>query len=448
MKRLIFILLSLLFFTENTYAVSREIYGTGVLLMERSTGRVIFEQNKNMLIYPASMIKVLTVLVALEHMNLHEIVVVGDEINYVPFGSSVAGHFIGEHITAENLLYALLLPSGNDTANVVVAHVAYLITGYRMPFPEAEALFTGLMNELAIRVGATSSYFTNAHGFHDTRMRVTALDLATIANYAMDNNIIRQVAGTILREGMSAIGVDGPTREISWHNTNRLLVSEFHFPYATGLKTGFHTPAGHSFIGTAINPENGLEFITVIGGSTTNQRWIDTVYLFEYAFANYSIETIHIGNNVVIEVDVKNPRWGDDETIDLFGTSNFSSLLSVSEIQRIGREIYLFDEPFYVTENYERLLVAPAYAGQILGEVRYVLDGDVIFVDNIVNRNYIHEWSYLASLEYVVNFVVENPISIISLSAYLAIIFFIIIVVSVTSSIIKFRRKRRRRLYR
>ncbi|MCL1924832.1 MAG: D-alanyl-D-alanine carboxypeptidase [Defluviitaleaceae bacterium] len=444
MKLIIFLLIFLFIIFDNTYAVERELTGTGIILMERSTGRVIYEQNSNMLIYPASMIKVLTTIVALEHMDMNEIVVVGEEINHVPFGSSTAGHFIGEHITGRNLIYGLLLPSGNDTSNVVAAHVAYLVTGNSdMHFEEAEAIFINLMNEKARSIGAESSYFTNAHGFHDPRMRVTASDLALIANYAMNNAIIREVASTISIETQSAYGVTGATRDLNWFNTNRLLTGEFYYPYAIGLKTGFHTPAGHSFIGVA--SKDGLEFITVIGGSTANQRWIDTTYLFEYAFANYSIETIHIGNNAVSEFPIKNRRWGDNSYINTYGTTNFSSLFSLEELARIERELVLFEDPFYIDSDGHRFLVAPLYAGNMLGEIIYRLDGEVIFTDNIVTRTDIYAWSYISSIQYMINYVIENPISIISLSAYLGIIFFLMILIRVISFIVKLVKRRKKR---
>ena len=449
MKILLFLLIFIFIFNTNAFAVERDLTGTGIILMERSTRRVIYERNSTMLIYPASMVKVLTALVALEYIDMEEIIVVGDSINNTPAGSSVAGHFIGEHITGRNLIYGLLLPSGNDTANIVAAHVAYRVTGNSdLHFGDAEVIFADLMNEKARNIGAISSNFTNAHGFHDPRMRVTALDLANIANYAMDNQIIREVVSTIaLREMPGAQTLDGPTRELNWDSTNRLLVGEFYYPYAIGIKTGFHTPAGHCFIGAAYR--NGLEFITVIGGSTATERWIDTIYLFEYAFENYSIETIHIGNNLISEISIKNPRWGDEAYTSTFGTQDFSSLFSTDELSRIEREIIFHEEPFYTDEEGYQFLVAPVYAGQIVGRIVYTLDGEEIFIDDIVNRDYIYEWSYFSSIQYMINYVLENPLSILSLSAYLGIIFFIIIFTRTTAFIIRLvkRTRKRRRKY-
>lgn len=418
-----------------------ELTGTAILLLERSTGRVLYERNADMHIYPASMIKVLTSIVMLDHIAMDDIVVVGNEIDYVPFGSSRVGHELGEHITGLNLLRGLMLPSGNDTANVAANRVATLVTGRVLEFDEAQAVFTALMNERARQIGMTSSNFVNAHGFHDPDMQVTARDLAILADYAIDIPMIRQVAGE-----MSYVGYTVPpevegwetmrTRHVTWNNTNRLLIGVFYHPDVTGLKTGFHTPAGHTFLGTA--ERNGIELISVIGGSYNETRFVDTSRLFDYAFDYYDFHPVHVGLNPVGAITIENPRWGEEAEVSVFGTTNFSYFLNQEELAAI-EQIFIFDEAFlYHQETVESddvlegeevtpTFLAPLHAGDVIGRVIYRLDGQDLFYDNVVITEDVLAWSYLSSFWYLVNYVQENPFSIFSLSLLLGVIFICII---------------------
>ena len=445
MRKLIALAVTLLFivtafFPKNIFA-NPDFYdmtGTSIMLVERNTGRILYERNADMLIYPASMIKVLTAIVMLDHLELDEIFVVGTEIQYVPFGSSVVGHVWGEHITGLNLLRGLMLPSGNDTANVVAAQVANRVSGLNLPFQQAEAIFTDLMNERARQIGLTSSNFTNAHGFHDPLMQVTARDLIALADYAIGVPAIRQVAGEINHTGHT-VPENHPdfenilTRQVNWNNTNRMLVGIFHHPHVTGLKTGFHTPAGHTFLGTA--EHNGIELISVIGGSYNETRFVDTARLFDYAFENYDFHLIHVGLNLIDEIEIHNPRWGDANYRPVFGTTNFVYFLNFEERNAVEQEIIFFDEfmyrSYYNGYNYNEdqpvRFVAPLYAGNIIGRVVYTLDGQELFFDHIVVTEDIIAWSYIESFWFVVNYLRENPFSILGLSVILGLIFLSII---------------------
>ncbi|MCL1936194.1 MAG: D-alanyl-D-alanine carboxypeptidase [Defluviitaleaceae bacterium] len=450
MKKVIFYLTFFIFnsfFVKDIFAEQHlDITGTAVILMERSTGRVVYERNADTPIYPASMIKVLTAIVLLDHTDINDIVRVGNSIYHVPFGSSIASHFYGEHITVHNLLRGLLLPSGNDTANIVAAHVSYVVSGEDMDFAEAEQFFANLMNERARSIGAVNSNFTNAHGFHDPLMQVTARDLAKITDYAMNNSIIMSVASEISFIGESAPNPDGNlnTREIDWSNTNRLLVGEFFNEDVTGLKTGFHTPAGWCFIGTAYR--DGIELISVIAGSYANVRWVDTNALFDYSFENYEITTIHNPSNVIETINIQNSRWGDESTVNTFGTTSFSHYISIEELSQINRDIVFFENllytPEYGNENDEILFLAPLYAGDVVGNVIYSLNGVELFRDNIVVPKDVLPWSILSSIGFVTNYLIENPFSIFGLSFMLAIIFFGIICYQFTNIVINIRRKR------
>ena len=445
-KIIIFLLIYIVLLPTSIFANRQqleELVGTAIILMERNTGRVLFERNADMLIYPASMIKVLTAIVMLDYIQPDDVIRVSNEIYHVPFGSSLAGHFYAEHISGLNLLRALLLPSGNDSANVVVANVVRLHTGENMPFPQAEQVFANLMNEKARQIGAIHSNFTNAHGFHDPQMQSTARDLAIISDYAMNIPIIRQVAAELHFSGPSLENPapNQPTQQLSWSNTNRLLVGQYHNPYATGLKTGFHTPAGWCFIGTAY--KDGLDIITVIAGSYASQRWFDTTTLFNYAFDNYEMRNVHYGSDVIYEIDIHNPRWGDEATATVTGTTDFSYLLSEVELDSIQRDVVFLSDIAYESDG-NLAFIAPLHAGDIIGSVIYTLNGAELFRDDIIIVQDIYPWSYSASFRFVIGYLTENPFSIFGLSLMLALIFLSIVLYKLIVIAKRIRAKRSR----
>lgn len=438
---------------------SHELYGvtgTAVLLQERSTGRILYARNPDMPIYPASMIKVLTAIVLLDHVGLDDVVMVGNEIHHVPAGSSIVQHAFGEQVTGQNLLYGLLLPSGNDTANVVAAHVARLVHGAPLPFEEAETLFVQLMNERASAIGLTDSHFTNAHGFHDPQMQVTARDLARLADYALNIPVIRQVAGTLNYTGYTVPPTTAnwetmQTRPISWNNTNRLLAGALHNPEVTGLKTGFHTPAGHTFLGSG--QRDGIELITVIGGSYAETRFVDTTRLLNYGFSHYAFRQVHGGGEHLADITLVNPRWGDEAVIPVYSTVDFSYFLSEAELARVQHQITFLEALLYEPEHdtleeataREQLFVAPLAIGQPVGVISYTLDGVLLFQDDLIVTQEVLAWSYTESFWFLVNYVQTYPLSIFSLSLILGLIFLGIMVTWMVSLSRQLRRKSKRR---
>ena len=449
MKITIAILIIGLFFPALVAAqeAQEELYinATAAILIERTTGRIIYERNANRLIYPASMIKVLTAIIALDHIRLDDIIIVGDEINYVPFGSSVVGHVEGEHISGHNLIRALLIPSGNDTSNVTAAHVSYLVTGSRLPFEEAEAVFIGLMNERARGLGATRSNFTNAHGFHDENMQTTVSDLAIIANYAMDNPTIRNVAAELAYTGytVSAPEEGMQTREVTWNSTNRMLVGQFFHPDIIGLKTGFTTPAGRCFIGVA--QRDGIELISVIAGSEDPYRWHSTADLVNHGFDNYFMHTIQQGGSIIDDINIYNPRWGDADLARAYVQDTFIHFLNHSEVDSLERRI-VYNEDLTVLDEYGEIMafVAPLYAGTIIGSVIHTINGTEIFRDDIIITEDILAWSFGYSFLFVITFLRENPLSIFGLSFLLGLIFLGIIIFKITSFVVKILNRRKR----
>ena len=159
-------------------------------------------------VYPASTTKILTCLVALEHGDLSDTVTVPEEARITVSGSSMADLKVGDQLSLQDLLYGLMIPSGNDAAAAVAVYIA-----------GSEEAFAEMMNETALRLGATQSHFVNPHGLPDDNHYTTPYDMYLIFQAAMKNPDFRDIIATTSHDA-EVLGADGVTMTISWETTN------------------------------------------------------------------------------------------------------------------------------------------------------------------------------------------------------------------------------------
>lgn len=303
---------------ENTSVP--EIYAPSVILIEKETGDILYEKDAHSSMYPASTVKIMTALLTLENTKLNNIVTISNSaVSSVPSGYTVSRIQPGENLTVENLLYATLVPSGNDAANALAEYIGGDI-----------ANFADMMNKKAKELGCNDTNFTNPNGVHDINMHTTAYDLALISRYAMNNAEFRKIVSTATYTLPSSNVY--PNNDRVFKNSNHLINSSSNHYYenAIGIKTGYTNPAQNCLVAGA--EKNGVELIAVILGSTasntSNQaKFVDAKNLFEYGFDNYSDYYINlsskkntnilesniinsvIDNNAVMDKNNK-PRWG------------------------------------------------------------------------------------------------------------------------------------------
>lgn len=270
---------------ENTKnAINDEILQTvnrgasGAVCIEASSRRVLYTDGKDEVCYPASTTKVLTALIALERLPLDKIVTVPEIAEGVE-GSSIYLK-AGDTITVEDLLFGLMLRSGNDAAVTLATEVAGGIDE-----------FASLMNGKAKMLGARNSHFVNPHGLHDENHYTTAYDLALICATAYENHDFVRIVGTKQRK----IEVSGEARYIA--NKNKLLKL---FEGANGVKTGFTKKSGRCLAGGA--KRGDMQLITVV--LNHGDMWNDTVRMLNFGFDNYEMipldnALLTSGNNVV-----------------------------------------------------------------------------------------------------------------------------------------------------
>jgi len=273
------------------------LVASAAILIEAQSGEVIFEKNADAIMYPASTTKIMTALLTIQSMaydNLVEEVEISAYAGNPPANSSRVPVTEGEFVRMIDLLYGMMLRSGNDAATALAEHIA-----------GSEAAFAERMNDAAAFLGCENTHFVNAHGYHDPNHYTTARDMAIIARTAMRLSdyghlpqeiqeslpTFREVSETV-EYVMPATNMH-PSRKLITHNDmiNRTKENNRHyFADAIGIKTGFHTEAMYCFVGAA--ERGGVELISVVFHSSDRERWTDTRRLMEYGFSQYRSVTL------------------------------------------------------------------------------------------------------------------------------------------------------------
>ncbi len=233
-------------------------------------------------IYPASITKLATALIAMEHLEQDDVIEVDDVLDLVAWGSSVAELQEGDTLSVGQLVEAMLLPSGNDAAYVLAAAAGREIAGDSgLPASEAVSTFMAVMNARATELGMTDSHFVNPDGIHDEEHYMTFSDLAVLGKLATENETIMRYANIV----QQTVELHG--EEIKWKNTNALIdpLSEYYCPYAVGLKTG-QTPSAGSCLLSAFRMDDRELIIGVFGCPEVDDRFDDTLQLFNQTVLN------------------------------------------------------------------------------------------------------------------------------------------------------------------
>ena len=227
----------------------------------------------------ASITKLVTASVAIKYMPLDTMITVGSELSLVKPDSSVCGLREGYRLNLKQLLYGLLMSSGNDAAYTIAVNVARYQSGNKeMSDRDAVEYFCGLMNTLASEIGATNSSFSNPEGWDDENNYSTVQDLAVIARYAKNQELIAEISSTVYYTTPIASG-----GAMTFNNSNFLLHEggRFYSPYATGLKTGSTSGAGKCLVAT-VNID-GHDYIAVVLGCPNDEaRYSSMLALISY----------------------------------------------------------------------------------------------------------------------------------------------------------------------
>lgn len=365
--------------TEEKDKILPELEAEGAILIDRDTGKVLYAHNIDQPFYPASTTKILTALLAIENGNMEDVVTVSNEANLVERDGTIAGLDLGEEIDLEKLIYGLMLPSGNDAAYTIAVYIARKVTNNPdMPMNEAIDYFCDMMNQRARAAGAKNSHFSNPHGYHRDDHFTTPYDIAMIAREAMKYEFFQKVVATPMytMEDWNGMDKEDPTKkEIRyWKNTNLLIDKnnkKYYYPYATGIKTGYTSYAGQCLVSSA--KKDNLNLIAVVFKSTKDGKWTDSINLFEYGFNNFVPYQFVKDGEVLGTTEVLNCEDGNKGIVNLIARKGYIDIMRKDEIRKIEKKIS-------IQPNIE----APVRKGQIIGQVSYYLDSNLLFCTDLI----------------------------------------------------------------
>jgi D-alanyl-D-alanine carboxypeptidase len=261
---IIILLIIGLFYPISGHA-SIDVSGDNAILLEQSTGRVLFEKNAHEKASIASITKIMTAIIAIESGKMDEKATASRKAIYTE-GSSIYLEQ-GELMTIEDLVYGLMLRSGNDAAIAISEHIG-----------GSEEGFVHLMNEKAKWLGMTNTNFDNPHGLDAEDHYSTAYDMAILMQYAMQNEEFAKISSTTNYLAHS--------RTYSWQNKNKLL-TQF-YEYCTGGKTGYTRNTGRTLVTSAEKEDMQLIAVTL----NAPDDWQDHMRMFEWGFEEFDMHPL------------------------------------------------------------------------------------------------------------------------------------------------------------
>lgn len=368
-KKKILLLLMLLIISVQTISFADEvsIKSKAAILVEVSTGRILYEKNSTEKMWPASTTKIMTAILTIEKCNLDDIVTVSETaISNIPSGYVTCDLQVGEEISVKDLLNALMIVSANDAAYVLAEHVGGSVVE-----------FADLMNQKARELGCTGTHFVNPNGVHDERHYSTAYDLYLIATYAMKNPTFRELVSQT--DAILPVTNKYPNEDRTLQTTNALINPEStnYYRNAIGIKTGYTSQAGNCLVSEA--SRDGLEFIAVV---LNGDRFPDSVKLFDYAYDNFILTKVKEKNTVVDTIEIENATK-ETKLLDILIDESITVINNKSiDVNQIIPEIKLKEE-----------LLAPIKSGEKIGTIKYKVD-DIEYTANLVAATDVEEQTY------------------------------------------------------
>lgn len=360
-KIFMFMLIFIVVFSSfnNCFAEEKlDIDANSAILIDYHTGKVIYEKEPEKKVPPASITKIMTLLLSMEALYDNKINL-SDEVEISSYASGMGGSQLwleeGEVQTVDNLLKAICLRSANDASVALAEHIS-----------GSEEIFVKRMNKRGNELDMKNTHFTNCTGLPEEGHYTSALDVALMSAELLKHKNIYDWITVYMDE----IEVGKNKDKIqSLVNTNRLIKD---FPGATGIKTGSTQEAGFCLAGSA--KENNLELISVVMGcETSNVRFEDSIKLLEYGFANYDSITIGKKGDIVARRPI---HKGSSESIELVLEKDCHILRSKGFNENIEKKVMLPD-----------FIEGPLEKGEEIGKLVIKIDGKEIDKINLVSKS-------------------------------------------------------------
>lgn len=347
---ILLILLLSIFFNSTVFAFNDDIGAKSAILIERDSGRILYAKNISEKLPIASTTKILTALIAIEKGDLEKIVTIKKEWTDIE-GSSIYLK-ANEKIKLKDLIYGLMLRSGNDAGVAIACEIAGSVDN-----------FSVLMNKRAKEIGAKNTNFINPHGLHSDEHYSTAYDLALITREALKNKIFREISKTNDYTSMR----ENPQ---IFYNKNKTLNQ---YDGGDGVKIGYTKVAGRCLVASATREDMQLIAIVLNDGNWFN----DSYKLFDYGFENFKNTTIIRGNNFIKNLYIENSNI---EKIPIITDKKFTYPLTKNELKDINISIKTRDK-----------LIAPIEKGYNIANIDVKLKDKIIYKNKILLNNKIKE---------------------------------------------------------
>lgn len=345
------------------------------IVYDRISKSMIIGKNEDIKSAMASTTKIMTTIVILEKADLNETVTVSAKAGGT--GGSRLGLKRGDKASVRDLLYGLMLRSGNDAAVALAEHVGGSVKE-----------FAELMNEKAIELGLTNTHFVTPHGLDDANHYTTALELAKLTDYAMNNETFAKIVGT----KSTTIYINNQSRQIN--NTNELLGV---LNGVVGVKTGFTNNAGRCLV--TETKRNNMDIITIVlGADTKKDRTKDSVNLIEYTFSKYKMYNLE--EQIIKEFN----KWKNinEKRILIIKGKTSNPKLALGAIEKATIPICDNDKIEY-SINALTEVEAPVEQWNVMGTLTVKLNGEILENIDIVNVNEVQKRDWKDYFKIVLN---------------------------------------------
>ena len=314
----------------------QKLTARSAIVMDTVTGQVLYERDIDTRRYPASTTKMMTLIVALEHGRLDDIVTVSKHAEGVE--GSTLWLVQGDKIPLGELLTGMMMHSGNDATVAVAEHIAGSVPA-----------FVEMMNEKAAEIGAYNTHFVNPNGLPDENHYTTAFDLAKIAAYGYSLPHFEEI---VSKQEVIYDWVKDPAKKL--RNENQML---WLYRGANGVKTGYTDAAGRCLVSAA--RRDGMQLVAVVLDSY--YMWNDSIALLDYGFQNARPKTLVKKGEVVAKVEVADGR---QDEVELVAAESLVAVEKLGETGKVEKKLEIPEE-----------VAAPIKKGDVVGKVVCYYDG-------------------------------------------------------------------------
>jgi len=333
-------------------AAEPNLTAESAILADAHSGKILYEKDAHKKLYPASMTKLMTLVVAMEALEAGK-VSLDDVVTASENAASYRGSRIfltaGEKLTLYELLLGVALASGNDASVAVAEHIA-----------GSEEGFVELMNQKAAQLGMKNTHFVNSHGLHDENHYTTAYDFSLLALEALRYPKLREICT------IKHYRIREDSRPFQYDNKNKLL---WWYPGADGFKTGWTEDAKYCFTGTV--ERNGLRFVSVVMGVKEQKgHFRETMTLYDWGYSQFTFKEFHKGDEVLARVQVGK---GTADQVPVIPEKKVGITVPKGEDKDLTTQIELLP-----------LVDAPVHKGQVVGYISIMKGENVLERTNLV----------------------------------------------------------------